>query len=135
MDQAALFHLAVAALFLAVFAEAGISKFIARETPQWFVDQFKETWLGKFPAAPQFWLIATLELAVAALVVASIATGEPWDTGANQWLGYALLLASLVFAMLCFGLRVSFDFVGSANAFFYGALTLILWAIVGSPAF
>ncbi len=135
MDAAALFHLAVALLFLTVFAEAGISKFAAREVPQWFVDQFKDTWLGKLPAAPQFWLIATLEVAVAALVVASVVTGEPWADGVNTWLGYALLLASVVFSMLCFGLRVSFDFAGAANAFFYAALSLILWAIVGSPAF
>lgn len=135
MDQSALFHLAIALLLLATFAEASISKIVAREVPQWFVDQFRDTWLGKFPAAPQYWLIALLELGVAALVVVSIVTGEPWATGQNPWIGYALLLASAVFAMLCLGLRVSADFAGAANAFFYGALCLVLWAIIGSPAF
>ena len=135
MEQSSLFHLAIAGLLLATFAEASLAKLLGREVPQWFVDQFKDTWLGKFPAAPQYWLIAVLELGVAVLVIGSIATGEPWNAGANPWLGYALLLGSLVFSMLCFGLRVSFDFAGAANAFFYGALCLILWAIIGSPAF
>ncbi len=136
MDQSALFHLAIALLFALVFAEASLSKFIAREVPQWFVDQFKETWLGHFPTAPQYWLIAVLEFGVFALVVASVVTGEPWEPGQNLLLGYGLLLASAVFSMLCFGLRVSFDFAGAANAFFYSALTLVLWAIIAfSPTF
>jgi hypothetical protein len=136
MDQSSLFHLAIALLYALVFAEASLSKLIAREVPQWFVDQFKDTWLGRFPSAPQYWLIALLELAVFALVVVSVVTGEPWETGQNMYLGYALLLASAVFSLLCFGLRVSFDFAGAASAFAYSALTLILWAVIAfSPTF
>ncbi|MCA9545583.1 MAG: hypothetical protein KC613_14360, partial [Myxococcales bacterium] len=46
---------------------------------------------------------------------------------ASALVGYGLLGATLIFAGLCFGLRVAIDFVGAANAFYYGALSALLW--------
>ena len=127
MEQANLFYAAVCVLFLVVFGEASTAKLREREVPEWFLNQFKDTWLSKFPLRAQYRLIMVLELAVAGLFVAAIATGEVWNDGARPLMGYGLLLASTVFSMLCFGQRVSFDFTGAASSFFYSALTLLLW--------
>lgn len=130
MEPLSLFLLAICILFIAVFGEASLSKFAGRETPGWFIDQFKATWLGRFPIRPQFWLIAVLEFLVAALFVAALLTGEPFGVDPPALLGYGLLLAAVVFTMLCFGLRVSCDFAGAASAFTYAALSLLLWSAV-----
>lgn len=129
MDQSTVFFGAVALLYLVVFGEASLSKLREREVPQWFLDQFKDTWIGKFPVAPQYRLIMLLELVVAGLFVASIATGELWGDS-RTLMGWGLLGASGVFSMLCFGQRVSFDFAGAASSFFYSGITLLLWYVV-----
>lgn len=113
-----------------ILGEAGLSKFAARETPDWFRDQFSGTWLGRFPAGPQWWLIALLEVAAAGLLAAGLAMGETLVPGAIVFVGWGLLLATAVFTMLSFGLRVAGDFPGSASGYFYAALTLGLYALV-----
>ena len=129
MDTISLALIVIPILVLSVFAEASLSKLIAREVPEWFRDQFAKTWLGKLPIAPMYWSIAVLELGVAVLAVISLATLE-FNSMETLFLELSLLLATLVFAMLGVGLRVSMDFAGSANAFFYGALCVALWFIV-----
>lgn len=130
MDADAAFRTLAAALPMLILGEAGLSKLVARETPDWFKDQFSGTWLGRFPAGPQWWLIALLEVAAAALLVAGIATGETLAGGTIHLVGWGLLLAAAVFTMLSFGLRVAADFAGSASGYFYAALTLGLYAFV-----
>lgn len=129
MDQSTLFYLAIIALYLVVFGEASTSKLREREVPQWFLDQFADTWLAKGPLKLQYRLIMVLELLVAGLFVVSLAMGEPFN-GERTFLGLGLLGGSGVFTMLCFGQRVSFDFAGAASSFFYSALTLVLWFLV-----
>ncbi len=129
-----LFVLAIAVLYLAVFVEASVSKIAALETPAWFVEKFKPTWLGRVPAPLLWWPIAVAELLVA-LGVGFGALGWLFDLSrAEDVLVGAQLLAVGVFAALCFGLRVSQDYVGAANAFFYGALSALLagltWAAI-----
>ncbi len=127
MQQSALFQFVVVVLYLAVFAEASLSKLVARETPQWFRDQFASTWLGAAPLPLMWWSIALAELAVAGVMLAALVSGEVFAAEASPLVGYGLLGATLIFAGLCFGLRVAIDFAGAANAFYYGALSALLW--------
>ncbi|MBU6160835.1 MAG: hypothetical protein KGO50_06910 [Myxococcales bacterium] len=125
-------RLAIAVLYLSVFIEASLGKFAARETPQWYLDKFASTWMGKLPLPAMWWTIAALEFAVAAAFAAgavSIVLGNPL---AEALFCTGLGLSTLTFAMLCFGLRVSQDYTGAASAFFYGALSAIIWLLLSS---
>lgn len=127
MQQTALFQLVVVVLYLAVFAEASLSKLVARETPDWFRDMFASTWLSAVPMPLMWWSIALAELAVAGTMVAALVSGEVFADAPSALLGFGLLGATVVFAGLCFGQRVAIDFAGAANSFYYGALSLLLW--------
>ena len=126
-------RLGIAVLYLSVFVEASLSKFAARETPQWYLDKFASTWMAKLPLSAMWWTIAALEFAVAAAFAAaavSLVLGNPL---AESLFCVGLGLSTVTFAMLCFGLRVSQDFAGGANAFFYGALSAIIWLLLSNP--
>lgn len=132
MTQPQVFHIAVIVLFVATFGEASLSKLIARETPQWFRDQFKDTWLGKLPIALMYWSIALAELAVAGVFVAAAVMME-FKTGTpNTLTGWGCLGAMAIFTALLFGQRVSFDFPGAANSFFYASMSGMLWYIINN---
>jgi hypothetical protein len=62
---------------------------------------------------------------VASLVMMEFTAGTP-----NIFSGYGLIGAMVLFSVLCFGQRVSFDFAGAANSFFYASLSGGLWYIV-----
>lgn len=130
MSQTNLFYLAVCTLYLVVFGEASLAKLREREIPEWFRQQFSGTWLARFPLGAQYRLIMVLELLVAGLFVAAIVAGEPFGGDPKELMGFGLLAASGVFAMLCFGQRVSFDFAGAASSFVYGGVSLVLWFLV-----
>jgi hypothetical protein len=125
------FQLAVVVLFLVVFAEASLSKLLAREVPEWFSNQFKDSWLGKLVPMPfLYWPIALGELVIAGLFVLSLLTVE-FKTGVpNVYMGWGCLGAMLLFAGLCFGQRVTYDYAGAANSFYYSALSGVLWYLV-----
>ena len=129
MDVSTLFHLLVIALFLAVFGEASLAKIVDRSTPDWFVDKYRGTWMGRLPAPLLWWTIALLELGTAGLFLAALVTGEPF-AGETELTALGLAAATLVFVVLCFGLRVALDYAGAANAFFYAALTVLLYAAI-----
>lgn len=129
--QSVVFQLAVIVLFLVVFAEASLSKLLARELPDWFRDQFKDSWLGKLVPMPLlYWPIALAELLIAGLFVMSLVFLE-FKTGVpNVYMGWGCLGAMLLFAGLCFGQRVTYDYAGAANSFYYSALSGVLWYLV-----
>ncbi|MEM1009175.1 MAG: hypothetical protein AAGJ35_09230 [Myxococcota bacterium] len=119
-------------LYIVVFAEASLAKVVECKTPDWFREQFAKTWLARLaPVALLWWTIVLLELTLAVwfgLAAASffgVLGGQP-----QWWIGWGTLGAAAFFGVLCFGQRVSFDFMGAANSFFYGVLSLLLWAIV-----
>jgi len=129
--QLQVFHMAVMLLFLVVFAEASLSKIIARETPQWFVDQFKETWLGKLAPVPlMYWTIAIFELAIAVLFVIAAVQMEFLPSVANEFTGWGALAAMVLFTILCFGQRVAMDYAGAASSFFYAGISGMLWYVI-----
>ncbi len=118
-------HLVICLLFAAILGEAGLTKLLGRSTPAWFADKFAASWLRAIPAPALWWPIAVAELAVAALFVAAVVTGESAG-GAYALTQAALVGASAFFAALTVGLRLSQDFAGASAALTYFAVAALL---------
>lgn len=128
--QVKLFRLSICLLFIAIFGVVLSNKLLAGGVPEWFIFQFQETWLGKFPLSLQYWLIALVELSVASLFVAALIMREPFKPGPKTWMGYGLLGASGLFTMLAFGQHIAFDFSGATSSFTHAFGALALWFMV-----
>lgn len=129
--QEQVFHIAVIVLFVVMFGEASLSKIFERQTPDWFKDQFKGTWLGKLVPLPMmWWSIALAELCLVGVFVVALVMMEFTPQSPNLYTGWGLLGSMFLFAGMCFGQRVSFDFVGAASSFVYASLSGVLWYIV-----
>lgn len=130
--QIAVFHVLSVLFFVVVLGESAIAKVFARETPSWFVDKFRDTWLGRLgpPASLQWWAITLAELAVVAVLLAALVQREFLDGVPNTLTGYGLLGAAAVFIALNFGLRVASDFVGATHALIHGVAALVLWYLI-----
>jgi hypothetical protein len=111
--------IAIICIFSVLMGTAAWSKFQSLTTPEWFIKQFENTIVSKLPmgAAWAYWKIAIFEaiLTIAFLVSLFIPMVLP----------YALTGSLFLFASLCFGLRITGDFQGSANMFIYFAATLV----------
>ena len=126
------FQIAIIFLFLVVFGEASLSKVLGGGVPDWFRNQFAPSWLSKIAPIPLlWWTIALLELAIAGLFVYSaVLLAMSGAVAARYWMEWGLLGGIFLFGILCFGQRVTFDYAGAANSFFYASLTGMLWYIV-----
>ena len=134
-DQLLVFRLAVMLLYLLMFAEASLAKLIPREVPDWFRDQFKDTWLGRLVPAPLlFWPIALFELAIAGIFGAALVTMEFMPGAELCFAPWGCLASMLLFAGLCLGCRISYDFAGAASSFSYAALSGGLWYLLSLGA-
>ncbi len=133
--QSLVFQCAILVLFLVVFGEASLSKLLGGGVPDWFREQFAKSWLGRLAPLPLlWWTIALIELVVAVLfVLAALSFGVSALGTPRYWMSWGLLGAIFLFSILCFGQRVTFDFAGAANSFYYASLTAILWYILQSP--
>ncbi len=116
--------LAIIFAFVVLFGTAAFDKFKSLSTPEWFVKQFANTVLAKMPGGTSFgyWMIATAELTITGLFVASIfyMIVLPW----------ALCAAAFLFGFLLFGLRITYDYQGSANMFVYFTATMVSFYLV-----
>jgi hypothetical protein len=132
--QTALFHFVAVAFVALVLGESALTKLVARETPEWFIGKFRDTWLARIgpPLPAQWWAITAAELAVVCCLIAGLVTGEFLPGQEPLLSGFGLLGAAAVFAVLNFGLRVSGDFVGATHAFVYGFGSLVLWYLIGA---
>lgn len=124
--------LAISSLYLLTFGLAGISKWFDGGAPQWFIDQFKNTWLGKLPGGPrlQYMGIAFLETLVCVGVIISLIFMEFLPQTPTIFLSFSLILSGFIFVILGFGQRVAYDFVGAANSFFYFGMTMVCLYLV-----
>lgn len=123
-----LISIAIALLYIALWGTAAQSKWSSLKTPDWFLKQFEKTFFTKLPGgiAASYWGIAVLELALALLFTASLFSAS--------LLPLALIGSLFVFAALIVGLRITFDFQGSANMYTYFAATLLcLWFLEAHP--
>jgi hypothetical protein len=113
-------------LYLTTFGLASFEKFRAGAVPDWFIQQFSGTFLNFHPGALalQFYSIATLEASVVFLLLGSFFKREPFKAKRPILKG-ALFLATLVFVILGFGLRLTHDFRGAAESFSYFGVSLV----------
>lgn len=106
-------------IYTILFGTAAFDKLKSLRTPEWFINQFSNTFIAKIPAGAKvaYWLIALYELVLTLSFIASILN--------MSLLPIALTGALFIFGILLFGLRLTSDFQGSANMFIYFAATLI----------
>ncbi len=119
MDINTLRNFAIIFIYVALFGTAAWDKLKSFTTPEWFIKQFEPTFIAKMPGGAKagYWMIAFFE---ATLTLAFLASAVYTDL-----LQYALCGALYLFGMLLIGLRVTYDFQGSANMFTYFAATLL----------
>jgi len=111
--------LAIQFIFTILFGTAAWDKIKGTVAPDWFLKSFEPTVISKLPggAKAAFWMIAALESA--------FAVAFPLSVAMPMILPFALVGALFFFGALCFGLRITGDFQGSANMFIYFAVTLL----------
>ena len=110
---------AIIFIYLVLLGTAAFEKWKTLSTPEWFIKQFENTFVAKLPggASVGYWCIAVLE---AILVFAFLMAAFNF-----LFLPYALVGALFLFGILLFGLRITYDFQGSANMFTYFGVTLL----------
>lgn len=112
-------NFAIIFIYVVLFGTAAFDKWKTLSTPEWFVKQFANTFIGKLPggASVGYWVIASLE---AALTLSFVLAAFNF-----LLLPYALMGSLFLFGILLIGLRVTYDFQGSANMFTYFGATLL----------
>jgi hypothetical protein len=124
-----LMRIAVTLIFLLTFLLAAIGKWIDGGAPEWFINQFSETWMGSFPQTPMYLSIALLESLIAIGAIISLCLGEWFKTEATV-LKYTLVASLFMFIILGFGARTAGDFDAAASHFFYFSGTLLALVVI-----
>lgn len=112
-------NFAIIFIYAVLLGTSTYDKWKSLTTPDWFKKQFENTFISKIPggATLGYWFIATFEAVLTIAFVASF-----FSVGV---LPYALLGSLFLFGVLLFGLRLTYDFQGSANMFTYFGTTLV----------
>ncbi len=112
-------NFAIIFIYTLLMGTAAFDKWKSLSTPEWFGKQFENTFINKLPgkASLGYWLIASIEAVLTIVFIASIFN--------MALLPYALIGSLFLFGILLFGLRITYDFQGSANMFVYFGTTLI----------
>lgn len=112
-------NFAIIFIYTLLFGTAAFDKWKTLSTPEWFIKQFDNTFIKKLPggATVGYWVIALLEAVLALAFIISVFN--------FTILPYALLGSLFLFGILLFGLRITYDFQGSANMFIYFGTTLL----------
>lgn len=112
-------NFAIIFIYVLLFGTAAFDKWKTLATPEWFHKQFENTFINKLPgkASVGYWIIATFEAVLTLVFIISIFN--------FAFLPYALLGSLFLFGILLFGLRITYDFQGSANMFAYFGTTLV----------
>jgi hypothetical protein len=112
-------NFAIIFIYAVLLGTSTYDKWKSLTTPEWFKKQFENTFISKLPggATLGYWFIASFE---AVLTIAFLASLISFAV-----LPYALLGSLFLFGVLLFGLRLTYDFQGSANMFTYFGTTLL----------
>lgn len=112
-------NFAIIFIYAMLFGTAAWDKWKTLSTPEWFVKQFDNTFIKRMPggASVGYWFIAALEGLLALAFIASVFN--------FAFLPFALVGSLFLFGILLFGLRITYDFQGSANMFVYFGTTLL----------
>lgn len=119
IDVQLVIRLAIIFIYAILLGTSAWDKIKTRNVPDWFMQQFSKSFLGPYPMLIKaaYWQITALEcLLFVGFLGSLIFPGI---------LLISLVTALFLFGILCFGLRISYDFQGSANMFTYFAATLI----------
>ena len=124
LDLTTATSLAIRLIYTILFGTAAWDKIKGKVTPEWFLKSFEPTFISKLPggARSAFWLITGAETL--------LAIAFPLSLIFPILLPYALLSSMFLFAGLCFGLRITGDFQGSANVFIYFAASILSLSIL-----
>ncbi len=119
--------LSILGLMLATFGLASLAKWTPGQIPQGFQEQFGETWLASLPGGlfMPYYTIAVSETLAFLLFIVSLARLEFLPNRQTHFLQYGLILSLFIFVILAYGLRLTGQFQGTANAFFYFGATLV----------
>lgn len=114
-----LLNFAIIFIYTLLFGTAAFEKWKSLSTPEWFNKQFEKTFINRLPgkASIGYWFIASFEAILTLLFIVSIFN--------FAFLSYALIGSLFLFGILLFGLRITYDFQGSANMFIYFGTTLV----------
>ncbi len=115
---------------LYTMGQPGIQKlFFADEVVPKYVMMFKDTFLAQLPGGipPFIYMLGVFETLVAVLVVVSLVRLEFLPTRSKTTLSLALLLGSLTFIMLTFGLSILLNYPGATNLVFYAVFCLFFY--------
>lgn len=129
LRQLPLVQVAVLSLLLVTMLTAGVEKILGSGVPDWFVGQFKETFLNAFSGALgiQFYMIALIELAIGAIcIIGLMASFVKKKELTYLSVELSLLLSSFLFIGLSFGMRITYKFDSAATLFFYAAFCLVI---------
>jgi hypothetical protein len=113
-------------IFLQTFILEAGGKWLGGGVPDWFAKQFGPSIMAKFPGlAPSFYGIACLETTVAVLFLASAVKGEFLPGRAKPMLKLAITAAAFTFSALAFGQRLTHEYSGAADLFFFFGASLV----------
>lgn len=115
---------------LYTMGQPGIQKlFFAGEVVPKYVMMFKDSFLAQLPGGipPFIYMLGVFETLVAVLIVVSLVRLEFLPTRPKTTLSLALLLGSLTFVMLCFGLSILLNYPGATNLVFYAMFCLFFY--------
>lgn len=110
---------AIIFIYAVLFGTAAYDKWKTLSMPDWFGKQFENTFIKRLPggASVGYWFIAAFEAVLTIAFVISFFN--------IAVLPFALLGSLFLFGFLLFGLRITYDFQGSANMFVYFGTTLL----------
>ncbi len=110
---------AIIFIYAVLFGTAAYDKWKTLSMPDWFGKQFENTFIKRLPggASVGYWFIAAFEAVLTIAFVISFFN--------IAILPFALLGSLFLFGFLLFGLRITYDFQGSANMFVYFGTTLL----------
>lgn len=129
LNPIVLMRLAVTVLLLQVFLLASLEKWMNLTAPQWFTDQFSETWMGSLPQTPMYLGIALMEGLVAIGALVSLVRME-WLQPPATVLCWTLVGVLFIFIGLGLGARISGEYADAAVHFMYFSGSLLMLFII-----
>jgi hypothetical protein len=108
-------------LYLSLTGITSLQKIIPLEIPEWFINKFQATLIGKFPygLAISFLIITILESSISLLILISIIKKEFKTINEIRFFNMALDLSLILFLVLFFGSFLANDYENGALDFIY----------------
>jgi hypothetical protein len=123
-------YIAIYLMFGLTMGLSSVEK-LTESVPQWFTDQFQDTFVADFPGLDLAWRVAgVLEIAVALLLLISVVMLEFLPKRRKPLLKLGLGVSAVTFMMLAVGQRITSQFDGAASLFFYFGATMATLLLV-----